>query len=83
MGDEIARKGCSNSRTARAKAWWGHRVHLSAGRLRGQRGAGVCQEETRVVMLKNIAQASLQRAALAVGVLACSMVNIRLLLRKQ
>lgn len=28
-------------------------------------------------------QASLQRAALTVGVLACSMVNIRLVLRKQ
>lgn len=73
-----------NSRTARAKPGG---VTVSTclqdgfgGSVAGQGGMSGGDEGGDA---EKYSQASLQRAALAVGVLACSMVNIRLLLRKQ
>ena len=84
VGDEIARKGCSEQQDSKGKAWW---VTVSTclqdgfgGSVAGQGGMSGGDEGGDA---EKYSQASLQRAALAVGVLACSMVNIRLLLRKQ
>lgn len=58
VGDEIARKGCSEQQDSKGKGLVGSPCPPVCRTASGAawRGRGVCQEETRVVMLKSIAR---------------------------
>lgn len=58
VGDEVAGKGCSEQRDSKGKGLVGSLCPLVCRMALGAAwwGRGVCQEEKRVVMLKNIAR---------------------------